>query len=67
VTLRALQLRRDALVARSAAQRSQLIATVSRMTDKVAIAQGVAAGLHATLTWALRLMPVYALLRRLKR
>ena len=64
MTLRALRLRRDVLLARSAAQRAQMIATVSLMTEKVAIAQRVAGGVHTALTWALRLMPLYALLRR---
>jgi hypothetical protein len=61
--LRNLALRRDLLVARSAAQRGQLGATLRPASLRLAAAQSVAAGVRGVLYWAVQLAPLYSLLR----
>ena len=62
-TLRNLALRRDLLVARSAAQRWQLGATLRPASLGLAAAHSVVAGVRGVLYWAVQLAPLYSLLR----
>lgn len=62
--LRGLALRRDLLVARSAAQRGQLGAALRPASLRLAAAQSMVEGARGVLYWAVRLAPLYALLRR---
>ena len=62
--MRALEVRRHALVERSAAQRREIAAALCPVAAKLAGAQRFVSGLRSALGWALRLMPLYALLRR---
>ena len=61
--LRGLALRRDLLVARSAAQRGQLGATLRPASLRLAAAQSIVEGVRGVLYWAVQLAPLYALLR----
>ena len=59
-----LALRRNLLVARSAAQRGELAAVLRPASLRLAAAHSVIAGLRAVLVLAVRLAPLYSLLRR---
>lgn len=61
--LHRLALRRDLLVARSAAQRGQLGATLRPASLRLAAAQSVVAGVRGVVYWAVQLAPLYSLLR----
>lgn len=62
--LRSLALRRERLVARSAAQRGALGTALRPATLRLAAAHSVVAGVRGVLYWAVQLAPLYALLRR---
>jgi hypothetical protein len=67
VTLRALERRRQALVARSTVQRERIQALLSPVAAKLLVADRLVAALRSALAWGVRLLPVYSLLRRLSR
>ena len=64
--LRALALRRDLLVARSAVQRGEIRAVLEPAALRLAAAESVLRGVRQVLFWAARLAPLYALFRRLR-
>lgn len=62
--LRNLALRRQFLVARSAAQRAAIAAVLQPAALRVATLQSAAAAVRAILFWAVQLAPLYRLFRR---
>lgn len=62
--LRSLALRRELLVARSAAQRGAIEALLRPAVLRAATLQSAASTLRRILFWALQLAPLYRLLRR---
>jgi hypothetical protein len=62
--LRALEVRRDMLIARSAALRGEIAGAVSPAARGLAAAQAMVIGLRRTLYWAVLLAPLYSLLTR---
>jgi hypothetical protein len=65
VILAELERRRHFLVARSAAQRGELYAALAPISRRVSAADRVISGLRGVLRWAVRLVPLYSLLRRM--
>jgi hypothetical protein len=65
--LRQLEQRREALVARSAQQREEVRAMLQPAALRLAAADSLLAGLSRVLYWAVRLLPLYSLLRRVRR
>lgn len=64
-SLRALARRRGLLVARSAALRGEICAALRPAATRLAAADRVIAGVRRVLFWAVRLVPLYSLLRRI--
>ena len=62
--LRNLALRRELLIARSAAQRGALAAVLRPAALRVAAWQSAVAALRNVVFWAVQLAPLYRLLRR---
>lgn len=62
--LRGLSLRRKLLVARSAAQRDAIRVVLRPAALRMAAAESVIAGLSRVLVLAVRLAPLYSMLRR---
>ena len=62
--LRTLAIRRNMLVARSAALRGQVATVLEPAALRLAAVHSLVNGLRRALYWALRLAPLYSLLRR---
>jgi hypothetical protein len=63
--LRGLARRRHLLIARSAAQRDEIAAALQSGVVRLTAADRMIAGLRRVLHWAVRLVPLYLLLRRI--